>query len=321
MISIKTKSDFTIRLANENDTLSITNIWRECFTSDLSYIDNFIINCFPHSKTWIAISQKSSEAVAVLSLFPSYFYSDGQYFSGGYIYGVATLPDYRGNSLSSLLMNTAFDYSLATKLQYLVVKPANDGLFDLYRRQSFDILINKQVFSVDLHSDNYLNLNFTPNRYKHNSIFVNKSNESIDDVEKVYHLREKNKNNTDLLWPLPILRYALLDNYNKGGSLNFVSNIGNHSELYYIEQPDEFDSETIKVIDCNYKEKRDLYTIISFIESLHKEVKKVVFEGNFHSLSPLPFSVIKTKSALIKLLDNKIDPECFSKIHLSLPME
>lgn len=321
MISIKTKSDFTIRLANENDTLSIINIWRECFTSDLSYIDNFIINCFPHSKTWIAISQRSSEAVAVLSLLPSYFYSDGQYFSGGYIYGVATLPDYRGNSLSTLLMNPAFEYSLATKLQYLVVKPANDGLFDLYRRQSFDILINKQVFLVDLHSDNYVNLNFTPNRYKHNSIFVKKSIESFDDVEKVYHLREKDKNNTDFLWPLPILRYALFDIKNKGGELHFISNFDCSRDLYYIEQPDEIDSETIKVIDCNYKEKRDLYTIISNIEALHKRAKKIVFEGNFHNLHPFPFSVIKTKSALIKLFDKNIDPECLSSIHLSLPME
>lgn len=321
MISIKTKSDFTIRLANENDTLSIINIWRECFTSDLSYIDNFIINCFPHSKTWIAISQRSSEAVAVLSLLPSYFYSDGQYFSGGYIYGVATLPDYRGNSLSTLLMNTAFDYSLATKLQYLVVKPANDGLFDLYRRQSFDILINKQVFLVDLHSDNYVNLNFTPNRYKHNSIFVKESIESFDDVEKVYHLREKDKNNTDLLWPLPVLRFALLDINNKGGDLHFVSNLDYSRDLYYIDQPDEIDSGVIKVIDCNYKDKSDIYTIISDIKSQRKEVRKIVFEGNFQNLHPLPFSVIKTKSALIKLFDKNIDPECLSSIHLSLPME
>ncbi len=321
MISIKTKSDFTVRLANENDTLSIRNIWRECFTSDISYIDNFITNCFPHAKTWVAISNKSSEIVSILSLLPTYFNYDGKNFTGGYIYGVATLPDFRGNSLSKVLMNAAFEYSGAINLQYLVVKPANDSLFDLYRGQSFDILINKDIISVNLASDNYFDPALPMMAKNQLSLQDNKSKYFADNIEKLLNLREIDKPGSKLLWPSAILRYALLDIKNKGGNLHFISETDIDRELYYIEQPDEDDSAIIKVVDCNYKEKRDIYTIISHIKSLDKKVKTVIFEGNFQHLSPIPFPILRTKSALIKILDNKLDHKLISKIHLSLSME
>ncbi len=321
MISTKTKSDFTVRLANENDTLSIKKIWRECFTNDNTYIENFINNCFPHSKTWVVIPQISPDAVALLSLLPSYFISDGRKYSGGYIYGVATLPDFRGKSLSKLLMSTAFESAKETNLQYLVVKPANDGLFDLYRGQSFDILINKDLFSVNLLLDDYENFYFPVPNINHQMISGERFKKFKYDLERLFVIREREKSGTYLLWPSEILRFALLDIKNKGGDLHFISTIGLDREIYYIEHPDEEDSDIIKVVDSNCKDKREIWAIISHIKTTHKKAKRVIFEGNFHNISPLPFPITKTKSALIKAFDESIDSDYFSNIHLSLPME
>lgn len=321
MISTKTKSDFIVRLADKSDTLSIRNIWRECFTNDSTYIDNFLNNCFPHSKSWIALPKNSIDAVAVLSLLPSYFTSNGHCFSGGYIYGVATLPNYRGNSLSKILMNAAFEHSSASNLNYLVVKPADEGLYNFYRGQSFDILINKHAFHIDLHSYNLDTVHFSEFNSFHSLKSFKNTPEYDIITQKLFSLRENEKSDIYLLWPYSILQYALMDIMSKGGDLHFTYDRKDNLVLYYIEHPVESDSGIIKVIDCNYKSERDLSLIISHIKSTQEKVKKIVFEGNFNN-SPLPsFCITKEKSALIKFLDDKINPEFISNIHLSLPME
>ena len=321
MTSIKTKSDFIVRLADENDTLSIINIWRECFTNDLTYIHNFLKYCFPHTKTWIALPHNSKEPVAILSVLPSYLVVDGKKIKGGYIYGVATLPEFRGNSLSSLLMNTAIECCTDLKYHYLVVKPANESLFDLYRRQSFDILINKSVFSVEL--SHFLRRGETTSEL----IAERPSKKLVDleslanDIEKLFAIREREMGKSYLLWPESILTYSILDAQLKGGDLHFYTDFDENKCLYMIEHPDEDNVGIIKVLDCNAKDKRDVYCIISYIRALYPDSKKFVFEGSFNYNSFNKFSPVLEKSALVKLMGKKLRIEDFNGIHLSLPME
>jgi ribosomal protein S18 acetylase RimI-like enzyme len=313
MTFTKTKFDFLVRLAVEHDTLSITNIWRECFTNDMAYIENFITNCLPFTKTWVAIPENSTKAVAVLSLLPSYAISNGRKLTGGYVYGVATLPGFRGNSISKLLMEAAIQYCTAQNYNYMVVKPANEGLFDLYMRQSFDILVNKSIFTVETtpHPQSYKKYwNDSNNRIYKDSDFC---------IDKLYNLRQNNDNGTMLLWPSEILKYAISDIKYKGGDIHFITDIINNRELYFIECPLENSVDSIKVIECNAKEEREIFLITSNIKSRISTFKNVVFEVSFDSFPS--FSALKVSSALIKLIDNTIPVEEISKVHLSLPME
>ncbi len=311
MTFTKAKSDFLVRLAIEHDTLSITNIWRECFTNDMAYIENFITNCLPFTKTWIAIPGNSTNAVAVLSLLPSYCFSNGRKLKGGYVYGVATLPGFRGNSLSKLLMEAAIQYCTAQNYHYMVVKPANEGLFDLYKRQSFDILVNKSIFNVEITPQSYIrSWNDSNNRIYTDSDFC---------IDELYNLRENNDNGTMLLWPTEILKYAISDIKYKGGDIHFVTDIINNRELYFIECPLEESVDTIQVVECNAKEEREIFLITSDIKSRKSTVKNVVFEFSYDRLPS--FSALKVSSALIKIIDKTIRAEEISKVHLSLPME
>ena len=126
-----------IREATINDKVHIAEIWRSCFTDDENYIELYLNHCLPHTNTWI-LGGEDGRFYSCISVFPTYFIKDGRKTSGGYLYGVGTLPDHRGKSYSSILINVAIRYLKENGHSYFLVKPATEGLFNLYSRLGFD---------------------------------------------------------------------------------------------------------------------------------------------------------------------------------------
>jgi ribosomal protein S18 acetylase RimI-like enzyme len=307
MTSIRTNFNYKIRLADKDDTLSILRIWRECFTDDLLYISNFINFCLPFTKTWITIPQDSTSAVSVLSLLPSYAIIDNQKFFGGYIYGVATLPDFRGHSLSKRLIETAVNYCKENREQYIVIKPAESSLFDLYKKQSFETTITKHITNVDLSQINLSGI----------SPFKKVENLTIAEL---YSIREEELFKTHFLWPLEILNYTIEDAKSKGGSLVALKDETKEKRtLFYVSYPDESNVSCIKVADSNVIHISELNQVILDVKLAFPYAKLLKFESP--SCGFKSDNTTLENSALIKILDSNIDFQKISQLHLALPME
>lgn len=307
MTYTRTKFNYTIRPANNDDTLSILQIWRECFTDDLLYISNFINYCLPYSETWVVIAQDSKSAVSVLSLLPSYAIIDNQKINGGYIYGVATLPGFRGHSLSKRLIETAVNYCKEKEKQFIVIRPAERSLFDLYKKQSFETYISKNITNIDL------------SQIIPTDVFSLKRIENFS-VAQFYSLREEELYKTHLLWPIEILNYTIEDAKSKGGSLvALIDETNVKRRLFYVAYPEESDVSCIKVADSNIKNISELNQVILDIKFAFPFAKKLIIESSSRGFK-LTNSTLEN-SALIKTLDDKINSRKLSLLHLALPME
>lgn len=283
-------NSYTVKLLTNKDTLSIHNIWRECFTQDIDYINDFINYCFPHSTTW-GIFTNSSEAVAMLSLLPSYAIivnstEISSNIKGAYVYGVGTLKNYRGRGYSRILMNEALKYATTNSLDYVLVKPAEESLFDLYEKQSF----NKTLWNFKIEfalTDMRKARAYQPFESSkiHKSIEKNKTQNGIEFKNNLVKLRES-ISATNFLWPHEILEYSLMEIESRDGGTYFI----NHSThqhasstkesptLFYSGYPKEENAQLIKVIDHNIKTAYELECVITDIATHFPLASRVIIE-------------------------------------------
>lgn len=311
-----------IYLATSSDTHSISKIWSECFTQDESYIENFIKNCFPYTKTWLLVPDCYDYPVASLSLLPCYTVYKGKQYKGGYVYAVGTLSEHRGNSYSKYLTEEAFRYAKEEKLSFIAVKPATESLYDLYSRLSFDVTLYEKVSDVDpegrynYSSDGFLLSDRKP--------IIKLSSPLLQDnnIPTLYQLREEFQSDTSILWSKEILSYAVRELAFKNGylAIYYYDNNPKH-QYYYICYPLENSDSLVYVADHNIDKGSTLEDFIFENSSLFKNVK-------IYRFSNLPPAISKRcptkkiKSGMIKSLESEPGFNKFiSKLRLSLPME
>ncbi len=291
-----------IRQFKNDDTLSLFNIWRECFTDDTNYINNFLKNCLPYTETWVLIPENESTPVSVVTVIPSYIIENKTVINGGYIFGVGTLIKHRGHSYSKHIINTIFNHSKSNNLSYLLVKPAEHTLYNLYKRLSFDKTILKKVYHTELNVSAFPVL-------KHKSIAVT--------FDQYHKLREESLHNRAFIWPKEILKYATEELALRGGAIKFLET--DSKTIFYAAHPLEENAETIKIIDHNINDANELNIVIRDIASLFRFAKKVTFESDSdHSLMN---KYTTTESALYKIIALKMKEKSFGNKSLAYTME
>jgi len=299
-----------VNIKSETDIQAISKIWRNCFTDDQSYIDSYISNCLPHTSSWVLLCDNMP--VSILSMLPSYALlplnqsiSPGKIppsdhfitLRGAYIYGVATLPEYRGSSYSRMLLNKAMDYSKAMGFDYTIVKPADELLFEFYQRTGFDITLysNKNIFHVDS-SINTLDLEMSCNHF------------SLLTPEQLFILREQYNSTTSFLWPPEILRYALIETLSRSGIA------ATNGQLYLIAYPTK--AGNINLLETNAQNSTQFNLILNYLLKLFPDAATITIDSaNINKIA-------QHRCALLKILNP--DPniaEALSSRYLSLPME
>ena len=347
-----------VDIKSEADILALSEIWRVCFTEDLSYIDSFINSCLPHTISWFFLSD--NKPISLLSLIPSYAQlplSDEQsefpkilnirstpqisqshkLSRGAYIYGVATLPEHRGNSYSRILLNKALDYSRETGLDYIIVKPADESLFDFYTKAGFKTTLysNKAVFPLfqyctnsnpAIHhntevssgceyassfSDKADRLNVVDNSIpiiskEDHPLFTSLS------AEQLFILREQ-YNPSSFLWPPEILSYAVIEALSRPGA---IAAIDNNLDLYIIAYPSDTDSRVINILETNANTSAQFCQILTYLQQFYPKATSVTTNSVNNCSSK------QTRCALLKILSADCDvATALSRLYLSLPME
>lgn len=303
-----------IREATINDKVHIAEIWRSCFTDDENYIELYLNHCLPHTNTWI-LGGEDGRFYSCISVLPSYFIKDGRKTTGGYLYGVGTLPGHRGKSYSSILIDVAVRDLKETGHSYFLVKPVTEGLFSLYSRLGFDQQLFKTTISKDFSGieSNYL---------IRNSKILGKA-EKLTATE-LLKFREDELSSSHFMWPLSIVKYILEETqYRNGVSLVFEKKaIGcNLKKLYFVGYPDDSDlsGNTFKILETNASSMDDIEDIYSVLRNNGRKESFIKADFPEFGIENITNSG-KEKSALFMELNGGISGS-LEPLHLSLPLE
>ncbi|MBP1671206.1 MAG: hypothetical protein H6Q22_778 [Bacteroidetes bacterium] len=305
-----------IREATIKDREYIAEIWRACFTDDEDYIYKYLNHCLPHTKTWV-LGEENGDIYSCASVIPSYAILKGENISGGYLYGVGTLPDHRGNSYSRIIIEKAIDYLKIKGYSYLLVKPATVGLFELYQKLGFENELLKSSYKQYFEQIDKASISW---RYQ-------KIIGSIKQLssERLAKLREEQLSISCFMWPLTILRYALSEVLDRNGSAFEFEKItieGLTKRIYIIGYPDETDisGKIFKILESNattMDDFQDIYSVLRFTGRSETYIVKADLPG--YGYEKLPGSNTERAALFMELKDGIA--KSIDKLHLSLPME
>src|SRR5574344_1896979 len=90
-----------ISLATNKDIKALFFIWKRCFTEASVFLNFFFKECFPLSRTYVY--REGDIIVSSATILPINYMGEEEK-KGAYLYGVCTLPEYRGRGLSISLI-------------------------------------------------------------------------------------------------------------------------------------------------------------------------------------------------------------------------
>ena len=114
-----------MRHANKQDKDAVLNIWTQCFGADMRYQNILTANNYPLEDTFVL--EVNDQVVSILTLLPIQWQGKCEVRKGRYVYGVATLPQYRGKGYSSKLMKEALSMLKEQGEDFAVLYPAEEA--------------------------------------------------------------------------------------------------------------------------------------------------------------------------------------------------
>ncbi|MGN0525888.1 MAG: GNAT family N-acetyltransferase [Acutalibacteraceae bacterium] len=160
--------DFKIDYPASRDFREMKNLWQVCFGDSEKATDNFFKNSVDLKNTLCAFI--NNKPVGMLFLQECTVLNGGKEYPSYYIYGVCTNPDFRKTGVMTELFKEAKNIAEERNIDYLILVPANDKLFEMYRKQGFETSfyyeekrcvanLNKTVETFSLDYESYIGLN------------------------------------------------------------------------------------------------------------------------------------------------------------------
>lgn len=242
-----------VSIATNRDIESLKNIWKVCFSADIVFLNLFFKECFPLTRTYVY--KEGDEVISSASIIPLNLV-ETTCAKGAYLYGLCTLPKYRGNHLSTNLISIAEEDCRTRGYSFIITRPANPSLFALYRKIGYTQPIYRQVVELPL------------------PIFADGVSFSELTSKRLKELRAKYLETNYYSWDLPIYDFILsLNRLEKGSAVEL------ESERYMIGYPDEEDNELYHILEmgCYNTSLKypTLYLAGNLIKSRHLERTKV----------------------------------------------
>ncbi len=124
-----------MRLATKADKEAILNIWTVCFGADQRYQNILTANDYPLKDSYVL--EVNKEIASILTILPVQWQGKGEVRQGSYVYGVATLPKFRGNGYSEKLMKEVLEKLTNEGSDFALLYPAEEELQGFYSQQGF----------------------------------------------------------------------------------------------------------------------------------------------------------------------------------------
>lgn len=306
-------NSLVIRELTQKNALSVYTIWRECFTDDEFYIKTFIERCFPFGVHLGIFKKNDNQALSMLSLLPCHIKTEEKRCYGAYMYGVGTLIKHRGNQYSTLLANEAFRKCKEKGYHFIVVRPAEESLYNLYSKQGFKLEVKSSTISYNINQ-----LLIAENNSK-TTITSTKINQ-----EELYSIKSITQQKTHILLSKEITNYAHIEILQRNGICEKIQT--EKRDLFLCAYPDETHYGTIKITDHNIITPEDLLLCTKAIQHRYPESTSVTIELPNNIESSLD-SFLKKNSDTIDRISSKncmisyLTSLDLQNKHLSLAME
>ena len=141
-----------VRTATEGDTEEIKAVWNKCFSEDIRFNEFFFKNVYNYENTLVNIHHNTIVSVLQRMYYDIDNYKQGELMTLTYLYGIATLPEYRGNGYMKELINKSFELDIAKGISGTILIPANKNLFSFYGKFDF-----RTIFFLNKERYNYIN--------------------------------------------------------------------------------------------------------------------------------------------------------------------
>lgn len=125
-----------IRFAQPADTKQIIGLWQQCFGDSPGFI-SFYLQHHPFSEKTLLLALEGDVVLSMLSLLPACFLCQGQQLPVRYVYAVGTDIRFRGQGLSTTLLDSAAQICRENNEAGLFLIPASQSLFSFYSARGF----------------------------------------------------------------------------------------------------------------------------------------------------------------------------------------
>lgn len=151
------QKSFDLRTANADDFGELKKLWSSCFDDPTEVIDAFFEKTVTPENV-VAVFD-GNEAVSSAYLLESEIKIDGVKHKAFYVYAVCTEKRYRSKGLMRNVLAFCEKSARERNADYIFLVPANDGLFEMYKKIGFEVgftfkeeIVEKRGFSSDCDS-------------------------------------------------------------------------------------------------------------------------------------------------------------------------
>lgn len=139
--------DRLIRFADSGDLPALKSLWMKSFGDTQSGTDFFF--SARHENENMLVCAQNDVPIAMLSMLPVTLQYNAVPMKGRYIYGVATDEKYRGQGISTGLLDVAHEWMKEKGDKAAVLAPANDALFHFYEKRGYETIFYSDQVMVE----------------------------------------------------------------------------------------------------------------------------------------------------------------------------
>lgn len=122
-----------ISIADSNCKQKLYELWKLAFEENDLFTSLFFENAYQSENCIVA--EENNILVSALHMLPSQIViGSNRTEKAQYIYGAATLKEFRGQGIMKMLLEYADEYGRKHGEKYSILMPANDNLFEFYKK-------------------------------------------------------------------------------------------------------------------------------------------------------------------------------------------
>lgn len=115
-------------------------LWKHCFPGDTDkFIDYYFDEIYKNTESLIEL--EDGQPVAFLQMIPYSIQMGETIYTGGYLSGVMTHPEYRNKGYMAKLLNASFDEMGKKGYDYTFLIPQEEWLIKVYEKFGFHLLV------------------------------------------------------------------------------------------------------------------------------------------------------------------------------------
>lgn len=135
-----------IGFANYNDIDELKLLWSECFSDTQEFIDNYFDSLFEPCD--VIVARENGKIVSMATIHKVEYVEKDRSKPCGYVYAVATRPEYRGQGYFKKVMSFAKKEAKKRGFIGLVTVPATQELVKLYKKIGYKTVSKFSLFQM-----------------------------------------------------------------------------------------------------------------------------------------------------------------------------